>query len=155
MSFSLLFLTKSVTLRCTVSLMGVCQLLSLSPSSKSDQIWKSYPAIKFYEYSWKIYRCNHIKNLLLSKKKMKEEESMKFITGLWSARIQDGCSEKPCYLVSYVSTHYKTANMLIHPGSLMCKERGEIHDLWLPYDVQQAVQHFTGSADSPGRVCQN
>lgn len=61
---------------------------------------------------------------------------------------------KAGYVVSYVSIHYKTANVLIYPRSLMCEGRAGINDLWLPYDIQQAVQHFTGSADSPGRVCQ-
>lgn len=44
------------------------------PSSKSDQMWKNYPVIKFYDYSWKIYSCNHIKNLLLLKRRWKKSK---------------------------------------------------------------------------------
>lgn len=37
----------------------------------------------------------------------------------------------------------------------MCEGRAGTNDLWLPYDIQQAAQHFTGSADSPGKVRQS
>lgn len=79
---------------------------------------------------------------------------MKFITGLWNTWIQDGCYRKPCYVVSYVSVHHITTN--VHHECLMSKEREGMHDLlWAEYEFQQAVQHFTGSTDSPGRVCQS
>ena len=48
---------------------------------------------------------------------------MKFITGLWSARIQDECYWKPCYVVSYVSTHHKTTTVLIHHEWCARKEK--------------------------------